>query len=85
MGLEKENNGLKEKENVLRSEITKMQTKLHRIEGLLRSRSHAGTAESRFGGGGAGTDLAYDLQQEFDELKSRCSQTKERVRKLNVI
>jgi hypothetical protein len=40
--LETENNTLKEKENILQSEITKMQTKLRRIDGLLRSRSAIG-------------------------------------------
>ena len=39
MGLEKENIVLKEKENLLQSEIQKMETKLRRIEGLARSRS----------------------------------------------
>ena len=29
---------------MLKSEVTKMQTKLHRIEGLIRSRSHLGSA-----------------------------------------
>jgi len=42
INLEKENNSLKEKENLLQTEITKMQTKLRRIDGLIRSRSAVG-------------------------------------------
>lgn len=78
INLEKENNVLKEKENLLKVEVTKMQTKLHRIEGLLRSRSHhAGETDAR--------QMASDLQSEFEELQSKNTTTKERVRKLNVI
>lgn len=80
MNLEKENNVLKAKENLLRQEVTKMQTKLHRIDGLIRSRAHSG---------GEGTydvrDMQRDLKEEFEELKDKNQQTKERVRKLNVI
>ena len=54
--LETENNTLKEKENILQSEITKMQTKLRRIDGLLRSRSAIG---------GDSSCLRYDLQNDL--------------------
>lgn len=39
LDLERENNRIKTKENMLNDEITKMQTKLNRIDGLLRNRS----------------------------------------------
>lgn len=42
MNLEQENNVLKEKKNLLESEIKKMDTKLRRIEGLMRSRGNLG-------------------------------------------
>lgn len=80
MNLEKENNVLKAKENLLRQEVTKMQTKLHRIDGLIRSRSAAGGET-----GYDVRDMQRELKEEFDELKDRNHSTKERVRKLNVI
>lgn len=78
--LESENNTLKEKENILQSEITKMQTKLRRIDGLLRSRSAIGGDS-----GYDSHDLQRDLQNEFDQLKSQNDISKEKVRKLLVI
>jgi hypothetical protein len=56
INLEKENNSLKEKENLLQTEITKMQTKLRRIDGLIRSRSAVG--------GDSGYD-SHDLQRDL--------------------
>ena len=56
INLEKENNTLKEKENILQTEIIKMQTKLRRIDGLIRSRSAAG--------GETGYD-SHDLQRDL--------------------
>ena len=78
--LESENNTLKEKENILQSEITKMQTKLRRIDGLLRSRSAIGGDS-----GYDSHDLQRDLQNEFDHLKTQNDISKEKVRKLLVI
>ena len=78
--LESENNTLKEKENILQSEITKMQTKLRRIDGLLRSRSAMGGDS-----GYDSHDLQRDLQNEFDQLKTQNDISKEKVRKLLVI
>jgi FtsZ-binding cell division protein ZapB len=78
--LESENNTLKEKENILQSEITKMQTKLRRIDGLLRSRSAIGGDS-----GYDSHDLQRDLQNEFDQLKTQNDISKEKVRKLLVI
>jgi predicted nuclease with TOPRIM domain len=57
INLEKENNTLKEKENLLQTEVMKMQTKLRRIEGLIRSRSAVG--------GDSATYDSYDLQQDL--------------------
>ena len=45
MYYEKENNVLKAKGTLLENEITKMKTKLHRIEELMRSRSKFGDTE----------------------------------------
>ena len=45
MYYEKENNVLKSKGTLLENEITKMKTKLHRIEELMRSRSKFGDTE----------------------------------------
>ena len=56
INIEKENNSLKEKENLLQTEITKMQTKLRRIDGLIRSRSAVG--------GDSGYD-SHDLQRDL--------------------
>ena len=78
--LESENNTLKEKENILQSEITKMQTKLRRIDGLLRSRSAIGGDS-----GYDSHDLQRDLQNEFDQLLTQNDISKEKVRKLLVI
>lgn len=80
MELERENNALKEKENLLQLEIKSMQTKLRRIEELINQRS-------RMGGDGP-MDLIgiqNDLQHECDKLKTENEDTKEKVRKLTVI
>jgi predicted nuclease with TOPRIM domain len=57
INLEKENNTLKEKENLLQTEVMKMQTKLRRIEGLIRSRSAVG--------GDSSTYDSHDLQKDL--------------------
>lgn len=80
MHYEKENNQLKTKGTLLENEITKMRTKLHRIEGLMRSRSKCGdTGESD------ASAMQRDLENECDELRVQNDEIKEKVRKLNVI
>jgi len=74
---------LKEKENLLESEIKKMETKLRRIEGLARSRS-------KYAGEEAGsyydfTDMETELTKEFGTLKDENTSIKDKVRKLRVI
>ncbi len=61
--LEEENNKLKEKENLLQSEVTKMQTKLRRIEALMRSKGNID--ENSVYDANA---LQRDLQKEYDNL-----------------
>ena len=80
MEYEKENNVLKTKGTLLENEITKMKTKLHRIEGLMRSRSKFGDAEDF-----NISDMQQDLQNECDEIRTQNDEMKEKVRKLNVI
>ena len=65
MHYEKENNVLKQKSTLLENEITKMKTKLHRIEGLMRSRSKYGDTEDY-----DISDMQRDLQNECDEIRS---------------
>ena len=62
------------------NEITKMKTKLHRIEELMRSRSKFGDTEEY-----DITDMQNDLRNECDEIKTQNEEIKEKVRKLNVI
>jgi len=78
--LEEENNKLKEKENLLQSEVTKMQTKLRRIEALMRSKGNID--ENSVYDANA---LQRDLQKEYDNLLQQNEFTREKVRKLNVI
>ncbi len=42
MNMEQENNALKERKNLLEVEVKKMETKLRRIEALMRSRGNIG-------------------------------------------
>ena len=63
MNLEQENDKLKQKKNLLNMEVRKMETKLRRIEALMRSR--ANTAGDT---GFDQADLQKDLQAEFDNL-----------------
>jgi len=62
--LERENNELKEKSNLLTREITTMQTKLRRIEALINQRSKCGDNTSL-----NLLDVQADLQHECDSLK----------------
>ena len=80
MHYEKENNVLKSKETLLTNEITKMKTKLGRIEELMRSRSKFGDTEDY-----DVLDMQRDLRNECDEIKVQNTEIKEKVRKLNVI
>lgn len=80
MDMEQENNILKEKKNLLGTEVKKMETKLRRIEALMRSRGNLG-GDSTYDA----KDLQKDLQSEFDNLKAQNEFTKEKVRKLAVI
>ena len=60
--------------------ITKMKTKLHRIEELMRSRSKFGDTEEY-----DITDMQNDLRNECDEIKTQNEEIKEKMRKLNVV
>lgn len=79
MNMEQENNSLKERKNLLEVEVKKMETKLRRIEALMRSRGNLGDVNYDQ------KDLQKDLQAEFDNLKAQNEFTKEKVRKLAVI
>lgn len=81
MELELENNTLKNKKNLLEKEVMKMETKLKRIDELLRSRSMAAGDNTGYDA----RDLQRDLQNEYDKLKEQNEFTREKVRKLNVI
>jgi len=72
---------LKNKKNMLEAEVKKMETKLRRIEALMRSRSNAVGQE----GAQSAQDLQRDLQNEFDNLKAQNELSREKVRKLTVI
>ena len=83
ISFERENNTLKEKENFLRQEILMMQTKLRRVEGLIKSRSRA---NDDFGDGDYNvSDMQHDLKGECDDLKGQNDAIREKVRKLNVV
>jgi hypothetical protein len=58
---------LKEKENFLRQEILMMQTKLRRVESLIKSRSRA--TDNLGDGDYDVTDMQRDLKTECEELK----------------
>lgn len=75
--LEKENLGLKEKENLLAREITKMQTKLRRIEELMRSGKQYKDGDF--------SSLQNDLEDQFSSIRDENDTLKERVRKLRTI
>jgi predicted nucleic acid-binding Zn-ribbon protein len=79
--LERENNTLKNKKNLLEQEVVKMETKLKRIDELLRSRSLAAGDNTGYDA----QDLQRDLQREYDKLKDQNEFTREKVRKLAVI
>ena len=67
INLEKENNTLKEKENLLNREIVSMQTKLRRIESLIGQRNRYGELDGETRGV---YDMQDDLQNEIDDLKT---------------
>lgn len=64
MSLTDENERLKKKKNILDMEVRQMQTKLNRIEELMRQRS--GMAKNT---GLEQADLQRDLQMEFEKLE----------------
>ena len=80
MFYERENNVLKAKGTLLTQEITKMKTKLHRIEELMRTRGKL-TDGNDYGI----SDMQRDLEDECEDIKNENSELKEKVRKLNVI
>lgn len=80
LNMEQENDLLKQKKNLLESEVKKMETKLHRIEALMRSRGRLGEET-----GYDANALQRDLQNEYDQLKAQNEFTREKVRKLAVI
>ena len=80
MHYERENNVLKAKGTMLSNEITKMKTKLYRIEDLMRSRGRI-TEGNEYDI----SDMQRDLEDECAEIKDQNKDLKEKVRKLNVI
>ena len=80
MFYERENNVLKAKGTLLTQEITKMKTKLHRIEELMRTRGKL-TDGNDYGI----SDVQRDLEDECADIKNENQDLKEKVRKLNVI
>ena len=78
---ERENNTLKEKSNFLEQEIKMMQTKLRRVEALIKQRSRAADDDGSYDI----TDMQRDLQSECDDLREQNASIKDKVRKLNVI
>ena len=80
MHYERENNVLKAKGTLLSNEITKMKTKLHRIEELMRSRGRLTEGNDY-----DISDMQRDLEDECAEIKDQNKDLKEKVRKLNVI
>lgn len=75
--LEKENLVLKEKENLLEREILKMQTKLRRIEELLKSKR-------TFSDGDFGI-LQRELEEQFGEIMDENTVLQDRIKKLQII
>jgi len=71
INLERENNTLKEKGNLLGLEVHKMQTKLRRINELMNKRHrHAHTEEGAY----SVMDMETDLKGEIDNLADRNSE-----------
>ena len=58
-----------------------MQTKLRRVEALIKQRSRAADDDGSYDI----TDMQRDLQSECDDLREQNASIKEKVRKLNVI
>lgn len=72
-----ENLQLKEKQNVLESEIKKMHTKMRRIEALMKKERNL--TDNDF------ADLEQELQLQLGEIQGENSELRDRVRKLNMI
>ena len=80
--LERENNTLKEKGNLLGLEVHKMNTKLLRINELMNKRHrHASNEDGAYNA----RDMETDLRGEIDTSKDKNVERKENVRKLNAI
>jgi len=79
--LERENTILKSKENILESEITKMKTKLRRIDELLRKKGKNASESQRM----MPSEVERHLQDEIDKLIEENSHIKERNSKLRAI
>ena len=78
--LERENTGLKSKENLLQDEITKMRTKLKRIEELMKRRSNHSGPQALLP-----AEVQRQLQDEISRMNNENEQMKEKNRKLRAI
>lgn len=75
--LEKENLVLKEKENLLEREILKMQTKLRRIEELMKTKKTF--SDNDF------ARLQKDLEEQFGDIMDENTVINDRIKKLKII
>ena len=78
--LERENTGLKSKENLLGDEITKMKTKLKRIEDLMKKRSNHSGPQALLP-----AEVQRQLHEEISRMNMENEQMKEKNRKLRAI
>jgi len=78
--LERENTSLKSKENLLQEEITKMRTKLKRIEELMKKRSNHTGPQALLP-----AEVQRQLQDEISRMSYENEQMKEKNRKLRAI
>ena len=79
--LERENTGLKSKENLLENEIVKMKTKLRRIEELMRKKRSSSSASKTM----LPAEVQKQLQEEIDKLVQENDVIKQRNKKLKAI
>jgi hypothetical protein len=77
--LERENLKLKSKENLLELEIKKMQTKLHRIDELMRNARERKYSDQDY------SRMVNELDDMFGGFKDENARMKERIRKLKII
>jgi len=78
--LERENTSLKSKENLLEAEITKMKTKLRRIDELMKKRSNHTGSQALLP-----AEVQRQLQDEINKMSGENEQMKERNKKLRAI